>query len=180
LRKLLAPGIALLAVVVIDQASKIWAISYLSDRLSARVLGDFFMLTLVYNEGGAMGTNFGSPAYYLISSVVILVLLVYYVFTHRENQRITVPLALVAGGAIGNIIDRLRFGKVVDFLDVDFFDMNLFGYRLERWWTFNLADAAISCSIVFLVIYVLIFSHRASPDAPAEAKRADDPPATLP
>lgn len=157
MRKLLAPAIALAAVVIADQATKLWAIDFLSETQSAKVLGDFFMLTLVYNEGGAMGTNFGSPAYYLISSSLILIFVLYYVFTHRDRCRITIPLAMIAGGAIGNIIDRLRFGKVVDFLDFEFFNIDLFGFRLERWWTFNLADAVITCSIIFLIVTVLFF-----------------------
>jgi len=178
LRKLLIPAIALAAVVIVDQATKLWAIDFLSETQSVKVLGNFFMLTLVYNEGGAMGTNFGSPTYYLVSSVLILIFLLYYIFTHRENFRVTVPLALIAGGAIGNIIDRLRFGKVIDFLDVDFFDINLFGFRLERWWTFNFADALISCSIVFLLVVVIFFlPHKTAStarSAPAEQLPRDN------
>ena len=168
LRKLLAPAIGLAAVVIIDQITKLWAIGSLSETQSVKVLGNFFMLTLVYNEGGAMGTNFGSPTYYLVSSILILIFLLYYIFTHRENYRVTVPLALIAGGAIGNIIDRFRFGRVVDFLDVDFIDINLFGFQLERWWTFNFADAVISCSIVFLLVTVLFFlPQKPSSEAPS-------------
>ena len=78
---------------------------------------------------------------------------------YRWIPELTMPLALIAGGAIGNIIDRLRFGKVVDFLDFDFFDINLFGYQIDRWWTFNIADAVISCSIIFLLIRLIFFHH---------------------
>jgi len=66
----------------------------------------------------------------------------------------------VAGGAIGNIIDRIRLEYVIDFIDVDIPDISLFGFHLERWWTFNIADAAISCSIVFLIIHLLFFHRR--------------------
>jgi signal peptidase II len=159
LRILLAPAIALVAVVATDQATKAWAISSLSESPPVEVLGNFFMLTLVYNEGGAMGTNFGSPAYYLVSSFLILLFLLYYIYSHRQDRMLTVPLALIAGGAIGNIVDRLRFGRVVDFLDFDFFDLDLFGYQLQRWWTFNIADAVISCSIVFLLVKLIFFHH---------------------
>jgi signal peptidase II len=159
LRKLLAPFIALIVVVVADQATKSWAINYLSEKPTAEVLGSFFMLTLVYNEGGAMGSNFGSPAYYLVSSILILLFLFYYIYAHRDNPSLTVPLALIAGGAVGNIIDRIQLGRVVDFIDIDFFDINLFGYQLDRWWTFNIADAMISCSITYLLIKILFF-HR--------------------
>ncbi len=160
MRKLLAPSIALVAVVVADQATKSWAINYLAEKPTVEVLGSFFMLTLVYNEGGAMGSNFGSPAYYLISSVLILLFLLYYIYAHRDNSSLTVPLALIAGGAVGNIIDRVQLGRVVDFIDVDFFDINLLGYQLDRWWTFNIADAMISCSIVYLLIKILFFHRR--------------------
>lgn len=159
LRKLLFPSIALVTVVIVDQVTKLWAIGVLSDKPPMQVLGKFFMLTLVYNEGGAMGSNFGSPTYYLVSSSLILLFILYYIYSHRENLMVTIPLALIAGGALGNIIDRIRFGQVVDFLDIDFFDLNLFGYQLERWWTFNIADAMISCSIVFLLVRVIFYHH---------------------
>jgi signal peptidase II len=114
------------------------------------------MLTLVYNEGGALGTNFGSSTYYLVSSVLILVIVLYYLVINRQAATVALPLAFIAGGAIGNIIDRIRLGMVTDFVDVDFFDIDLFGYHLDRWWTFNVADAAISCSIVFLLLHILL------------------------
>ncbi len=164
MRQLLAPSVALVAVVFLDQVTKLWAISALSEQPVRKVLGEFFMLTLVYNEGGAMGSNFGSPAYYLVTSILILLFILYYIYSHRTSLSLTIPLALIAGGAIGNIIDRLRFGKVVDFLDFDFFDINLFGYQIDRWWTFNIADAMISCSIVFLLVRLIFFHH----EKPAE------------
>ncbi|UCG62500.1 MAG: signal peptidase II [Candidatus Zixiibacteriota bacterium] len=167
MRQLLAPSIALVTVVIVDQVTKLWAISTLSEQPVRQVLGNFFMLSLVYNEGGAMGSNFGSPAYYLATSILILLFILYYIYTHRTSLMLTLPLALIAGGAIGNIIDRLRFGKVVDFLDFDFFDINLFGYQIDRWWTFNIADAVISCSIIFLLVR-LIFFHQQKPAGSAQ------------
>ncbi|MEW6411187.1 MAG: signal peptidase II [Candidatus Zixiibacteriota bacterium] len=159
MRKLLLPAVAIVVAAIVDQFTKMMALAYLADRPPVKVLGDFFQLTLVYNEGGAMGTNFGSPTYYLLSSILILIFLLYYIYSHREKYYITTALGLIAGGAIGNIIDRIRFGRVVDFLDFDFFDINLFGYNLERWWTFNIADAVISCSIVYLLIKIFFFTH---------------------
>ena len=127
------------------------------------VIGQFFMLTLVYNEGGAMGTNFGSSTYYLISSIFILLFVFYYIYANRHNASFAYPMAFIAGGAIGNIIDRIRLGQVIDFLDVDFFDIRIGDFILERWWTFNIADAAITCSIVYLITYMLFF-HKAHSD----------------
>lgn len=153
------------AVVVLDQLTKAWAVSALTGQPSIRVLGDFFMFTLVYNLGGALGTKLGSPTYYLIVALIIFPFIVYYLWHYRRTPVLALPLAFIAGGAIGNIIDRVRIGKVVDFIDVDFFDINLFGFKLERWWTFNVADAAIFCAILFLLVYLTI--HRPDPASPA-------------
>ncbi len=164
----------IVATVAVDQLTKMWAVQYLADKTSVEVLGRFFMLTLVYNEGGAMGTSLGSSTYYLISSLLILGFVLYYLVVNTRVPHIAYPLAFTAGGAIGNIIDRIRLGKVIDFLDVDFFDINLFGYHLERWWTFNVADAAISCSIVFLLLTLFVFRHKPTAEplaAPADSEK---------
>jgi signal peptidase II len=159
-----------LTIIVVDQISKLWAVSYLYDKTSVEVLGRFVMLTLVYNQGGALGTNFGSGTYYLVSSLIILAVVFYYLVINWEVRSIGYPLACIAGGAIGNIIDRIRLGKVIDFVDIDFFDINLLGYRIDRWWTFNVADAAISCSIVFLLLHILFARARHKPDSPPPAE----------
>jgi signal peptidase II len=130
-------------------------VEYLAASEPVEVFGRFFMLTLVYNAGGALGSNLGSPTYYLISSMLILIVVLVYGWFHRQQPRLLIPLALVAGGATGNIADRIRLGQVIDFLDVDFFDINLGSYHLDRWWTFNVADAAISVAIVALLIHLL-------------------------
>lgn len=160
LEKLFWPAVAVLAVLAADQVTKWWAVNYLAVNSPVEVLGRFFMLTLVFNEGGALGTNFGSSAYYLVSSALILLFLLYYIYVSRDDRLIAVPLSFIAGGAIGNIIDRIRLGSVIDFVDVDFFDISIFSRHLERWWTFNLADAVITCSIAFLLITMLFFRKR--------------------
>lgn len=131
----------------------------MSNRGSVEVIGEFLMLTLIYNEGGALGTSFGPSFYYLATSSLILVFVLYYIFVNRSHKHMAYPLAFIAGGAMGNITDRIRIGKVIDWIDVDFFDVNLFGYQLERWWTFNIADAAISCSILYLLVSMFLTKH---------------------
>lgn len=142
----------MLVVVALDQVTKIWALNTLPDRGSVEVFGRFFMFTLVFNEGGALGTNLGSSNYYLVISIFILPFLFYYIYRYRHSGLMSWPLAFISAGALGNIIDRVYLGQVVDFIDIDFFDFNFFGRHIERWWTFNIADAAISCGIVFLII----------------------------
>lgn len=152
----MVPAAIIISVTIIDQITKLWAVDYLSLKGSVEVLGQFLMLTLVYNEGGALGTSFGPSFYYLTTSLLILAFVLYYIFVNRTNRAICCPLAFIAGGALGNIIDRIRIDKVIDWIDVDFFDINILGYQLERWWTFNLADAAISCSILYLLGSMII------------------------
>ena len=163
--------IIIVLVVAVDQITKFWAVQHLSDKPSVEVFGSFFMLTLVFNEGGALGTSFGLSTYYLLSSTLVLLFLLYYTYANRRLPMISIPLAFIAGGAIGNIIDRIRLGRVIDFLDVDFFDVNIFGYQLNRWWTFNVADSAISCSLVFLLVYVIFFHGKKTPNPEPQAPR---------
>ncbi len=127
------------------------------------------MLTLVYNQGGALGTNLGSSTYYLVASSIILLSVLYYIYRHIHQRGLALTLAFIAGGAIGNLIDRFRMGQVIDFIDVDFFDINLFGYHLERWYAFNIADAAITCAIVWLLINMFFGNSFASEAEPTPA-----------
>ena len=106
-----------------------------------------------------MGTNLGGSLFYLISSLIILVVIFYFVMHNKEKLMITCPMGAIGGGAIGNIIDRIRLGNVVDFLDFDIPDINLFGYKIERWWTFNVADSAITVGVIFLLIYMIFLAR---------------------
>ncbi|MCP4686008.1 MAG: signal peptidase II [bacterium] len=154
---------AFVVVVVLDQVTKSWAVASLSGQPSLRVLGDFLMFTLVYNEGGAMGTQLGPSVSYLVMAVVVLPFLMYYIYRNRNDLMYSLPLSLIAAGAVGNLIDRIRLGKVIDFVDADFFDIDLFGFHMDRFWVFNIADAAISCAIVFLLIVMLFFQEKQTP-----------------
>lgn len=149
--RLILLGSVILSIVALDQITKFWALAALSDQPYIEVIGSAVRLTLVYNYGGALGTNFGPTGFYLAMSMAVLGILFYFLWSYRKHPSLSVPLALIAGGAIGNIIDRIRLGKVVDWIDVDFVDISLFGYQLERWWTFNVADAAISVSLILML-----------------------------
>jgi signal peptidase II len=155
-RKLFTPLAILIITAIADQLSKSWAVKNLVEGEIYRVVGSFFQLKLIYNEGGAMGTNLGGSSFYLISAIAILIFVLFFIYTNRNIIFVSWPMALVAGGAVGNIIDRLQSGKVVDFLDFDFFNFSLFGRTVERWWTFNLADTAITIGIILLVLYLIL------------------------
>lgn len=161
-RQLILPFLILTAVAVADQISKIWAVKYLENGITTQVIGQFFQLKLVYNSGGALGTDLGSNLFYLISSLLIIGFVIYFTISNRNIKMIALPLAAIAGGAVGNILDRLRLGKVVDFLDFDFFNINILGLHVERWWTFNLADAAITIGVAGLLVYILFYPKPSS------------------
>lgn len=135
-------------VVVLDVLTKMWAMNSLTFGHPVQVLGDFFRLTYTHNPGAAFGINIGdhSRMFFLVLSLVALgVLGMIYRSTPAGDRLRLFAVALVGGGAIGNIIDRFRFeAGVVDFLDV--------GIGAHRWPIFNVADMAVSIGAVLLLV----------------------------
>jgi signal peptidase II len=137
--------------VVADQLSKAWVVATFAEP--TQIVGDLLRIVIVRNTGGIFGL-FGDSATLLglASTVVIAFIVIYHA---REGVRshwlLTVALGLLLGGAVGNLIDRLRLGYVVDFVDVGIGDL--------RWYTFNVADSAISIAIV-LLLFSAFFGER--------------------
>jgi signal peptidase II len=153
-----------LAVALLDQLSKGYIASHFHLGQSIPLLGNFFKLTYILNPGGVFGSKVGSANFYtFISVLAIIVVSVIYFRMKREKATFKIALSLILGGAWGNLIDRFRFGEVVDFLDVDFFNIDipsfkfLFfkfgGLHLDRWPVFNLADSAITVGLIILIYY---------------------------
>lgn len=141
-----AYGLAL-AVIVLDQLSKHWILFVydLPARISEQVAGPFF-LTMVWNQGVSFGLLRADQdlGRWLLVAFSVLVAIALAVWARRGDRTLMAwALGLVMGGAIGNAIDRARFGAVVDFIDVS---------RLYFPWVFNIADAAISVGVVLLLI----------------------------
>ncbi len=122
-------------------------------------------MSLTYNKGGAMGTSLGGSTFYLITSLIVLVIVLYLAYRNLNVRFISISLAAIAGGAIGNIADRIRVGQVIDFLDFNIPDIKILGFALERWWTFNLADAAITVGVITFIVYMLFHRKGDTPDA---------------
>lgn len=141
-------GYALAAAVLLaDQASKYWVLDviHLPERGGIDV-ASFFRLTFVGNAGVSMGMlQAGSDlARWLLTFITAGIALAVALWLRREKNRTDIAaLGLVLGGAIGNIIDRVRFGYVVDFLH--------FFWGQYSFWVFNLADAAITLGVVLLL-----------------------------
>ncbi len=137
-------------VVVADQLTKTWLRSTIRPgEPPVEVLGEFVRLAHGQNSGGIFGL-FGDSALILgLASLVVIGLIV--VYQAREGVRsrlLTAALGLLLGGAIGNLIDRLTLGHVTDWVDM--------GIGTWRWYTFNVADAAISIALLVLVLTALL------------------------
>ena len=154
------PLIIFTSVLVADQITKNIVLNYIDFGQSISVWGEWIRFTLVLNPGGAFSLRLVSPVYYLILSIVIFTILIWFIYYKREATYLSLPLSFVAGGAAGNIIDRLRFGEVVDFIDCEFFDINIGSYHLDRWPIFNIADAAISCGIIATIVLTFYLSAK--------------------
>lgn len=140
-------------VVLIDQLSKAIILKRLPLHDSISVIPGFFNLTFIFNPGGAFGflANQHSSLRHVfflgVTSMAICFIFFLYRKIHRSHVLLSTALALIIGGAVGNLIDRLRFEKVIDFLD--------FYLGRYHWPAFNVADSAISVGMVIFVYHLL-------------------------
>jgi len=154
-------------VVLLDQASKWFVLNRLEDR---PILGDWFRLTLTQNTGAAFGLFPGARAPFIAISIVAAIGLAYANHTMRHGRRWKILLALILGGNLGNLVDRIRLGHVTDFLDM--------GIGTTRWPVFNLADVAVVIGAAGLGVALLADTARER--RAAVATRAAAEPAPLP
>lgn len=145
-------------VVILDQASKFYAQYHLFVNKPFYVF-PFLNFNLQFNPGAAfsfLGNADGWQVFLFIgiSSVVGLAVLIWLFRTDRANWFMALPLSLILGGAVGNLIDRIRYHYVVDFID-----FHLGGWHFA---TFNVADSAISIGVALLLIKLVFFSHNTS------------------
>ena len=150
---------AALLVVVLDQASKAWILGFFSERSGepVAVLTSFFNLVLTGNRGmsfGLFNTNaaLNTAVFTVLAAVIVIALAVW--LRRAHNPVIRVALGMIIGGAIGNVIDRLMRGAVVDFLD--------FHIGTWHWYAFNIADAAICLGVIALLLDGLLARPKAA------------------
>jgi signal peptidase II len=135
-------------VVALDYVTKLWIQQNMHLYQQIDLVGDYVRLTYIHNPGAAFGIHLGrhSRAVFLVLSVVALVALaVMFWFTSAADRTRLVALALICGGAVGNLIDRIRIeAGVVDFVDIGIGDV--------RWPVFNVADIAVTSGAIFLAL----------------------------
>jgi signal peptidase II len=146
-----------LAIVFLDQTSKTAIDLALQPGEIVPVSGNFFRITYVLNPGGVFGTKLGSGAFYTIVAIFAIFLAFFFFFrTLEQGWWRGSGWALILGGALGNLIDRFRFGEVLDFLDFDFIDIYIPKViALDRWPVFNLADAAVTIGMLVVLLGIL-------------------------
>lgn len=140
-------------VIIIDQITKAVILNSMPLYSSIEVVPGFFNLTHILNPGGAFGfmsnqsPSFINTIFLIIISLAVCLIFYFYINTPKKYELLATGFALIFGGAIGNMIDRIRFGRVVDFLD--FYIGNI------HWPAFNVADSAISVGIAIFLFHLL-------------------------
>ncbi|MBN1879488.1 signal peptidase II [bacterium] len=140
---------------LLDQLTKHLASSHLDPYHPIVIIEGFFQLTLVHNPGAAFGLFRGFPETWrlLFFSIMYIlavgILINLYMQRPLQNRIIPISISLIGGGALGNFIDRYRFGYVIDFIDT-----YPFGYHFP---TFNIADSCITIGVSLMILHMLFF-----------------------
>lgn len=143
-------GIIVVIAIALDQVSKYIIERYVEYGSMIPVIDKFFYITYFRNKGAAWGM-FQNGRYFFIAVTVIVAGVLIYMLTRSSNKLLKFSLAFILGGALGNFIDRVRVGSVVDFLD--------FYFGSYHFPTFNAADSFVVIGTVLLGIYML-FIHK--------------------
>lgn len=131
----------------IDQLSKIWALNYLKEVGTIPVIENVFHLTYVENRGAAFGMLQNNQWIFVVVALVASVFGVYYLYKKNVNLLGKSAIMMIIAGAVGNAIDRLRLGFVVDYFD----------FRIIWEYVFNVADVFVVVGTILLCIYILFF-----------------------
>lgn len=145
----------MLIVLILDQLTKVLVRSRMELYSSIDLIGKTLRLSHVENDGAAFSLSLPNPSYNRIFFIIVTLIALGFVLylLYKAVHRIQVfAFGLVLGGAIGNLIDRIRYGRVTDFIDADFPD-----FIMQRWPVFNIADSAIVIAMVLIIIDVIFF-----------------------
>lgn len=142
--------ILIFLIIVFDQISKYYIQTNMDLNNSIPVIERLFSITYIQNTGAAFSLLQGKTIILILIQVFVILSIVVYVFIKKNSLHWTLKtsLALIVGGGIGNLIDRLRFGYVVDFLHFHF------------WPIFNVADISVCIGCVLLIIYVFLIEGK--------------------
>ena len=161
--------ITIISLICLDQITKLIAKIYLQPVHSVKIIGDFLRLTYVENPGMAFGIQLSNKLLFNILSIIAVIIISFYLLKMRDHNLLRFSFAIILGGAFGNLIDRFLYGRVVDFIDIEFFDIHFKGskflffeippYSMDRWPVFNIADMAVSIGMI-LIIFTTLFEGK--------------------
>jgi len=135
--------------VILDQVTKYLARVYLKPVGSIQLIPNVFHFTYVENRGAAFGILQNQRWFFILITIIVVLAIVYYMFTHcNDSLLLNIALSMILGGAIGNLIDRIRFGYVVD----------LFHFILIDYPVFNIADSFVVVGTILLAYYILFIT----------------------
>jgi signal peptidase II len=149
-------------VIVVDQLSKAWLVSAIDPGEAIRIIGDYLRLIDSQNSGALFGLFKDQAILFGLVSIGVIGLIIWFHGSSGRNTLLSIALGLLLGGAIGNMLDRFRFGYVVDWIDAGIGDV--------RFYTFNVADSMITLSILLLIAIALfpqLGGGDKTPEAPA-------------
>jgi signal peptidase II len=133
------------AVAVTDQLLKAWVVANYRLNQPTPILGDWFRIDFIHNAGGLFGLLQGSaPIFAVVTVAVVVILVAMEAGSGWKSWLITLSLGLLLGGAVGNLVDRIVLGYVVDFVDI--------GIGTWRFYVFNVADSAVTISILLMLV----------------------------
>jgi signal peptidase II len=160
-RSLLPLAVLAAVVVALDRWTKHWASARLPFSQPIRVVGDYLRLTYTRNSGVAFGIGQGTGFPYYVFSLIAIVAIVWMFLRGREGHDPVrrLSLALILGGAVGNLVDRVTSGEVVDFIEV--------GIPQWHWPVFNVADSAVTVGVL---LFALAWSRGREPAAAPDAQ----------
>ncbi len=130
---------------ILDRLTKHMAVSKMFEGQSVKIFPGVFHLTLVLNKGAAFGLFKDQKMLFMALSVLVIMFIIYYTLRKKiTNSAVLIALGLVLGGTVGNLVDRVRLGYVIDFLD------------LGVWPVFNIADSCITTGAAILILKMLL------------------------
>ncbi|HEX6289180.1 MAG TPA: signal peptidase II [Herpetosiphonaceae bacterium] len=167
-RRLMIPAVIAAVVLLVDQLSKAWVLRTWPQPYTGDlpIIDNWLELTYIQNTGVAFGLFSGVPQLFTITSIVIVAVAIHFYLKHvpEDHGWLALSLGLIVGGALGNVVDRIRFGYVVDFIKT--FD--------GRFPVFNVADSCIVVGVFVMAIFLAQSEDRSPPPRVAPTIEAED------
>lgn len=144
-KRLIITIISIIVIIILDQLSKYWITQNIKINDSYKIINGLLSITNIRNYGAAWSILQGQTIFLFLTSVIALIIFIYYLLKKINNKIYLFSLSLIIAGTIGNFIDRIKLGYVTDMIQLDFINFPIF----------NLADTCMVIGILFLILAIL-------------------------